>query len=106
LAEVNAFQALGGAYSATDFISSFVQPRYKAGYVQFHSDANVALPQGNITLRYRFQFTRAGDTFSVDYDSRQLLSVLLTIRNYPQTSVPTPQMITVKATAKARNVLR
>lgn len=93
-------------YTPTDFVSSIIQPRYKAGYVQFNSDPNVPLPSGNISIFYRFQFNRARDTLSLDYDSRQLMSVLLTIRNYPQSTVPNPQTVTLKGTATIRNVLR
>lgn len=94
------------SYTPSDFVSAIIQPRYKVGYVQFNSDPNVPLPQGNISISYRFQFNRAGDTVSADYDSRQLMSVLLTIRNYPQTTVPNPQTITLEGTATVRNVLR
>lgn len=93
-------------YTANDFVSAIIQPRYRAGYVQLNSDPNVPLPQGNIVVSYRFQMNRAGDTVSADYDSRQLMSVLLTIRNYPQTNDPNPQMITLEGSATIRNVLR
>lgn len=93
-------------YTSADFVSAFIQPRFKAGYVQFNSDPNVPLPQGNITVSYRFQMNGANDTLSVDYDSRQLMSILLTIKNYPQTSIPNPQSITLSATATTRNVVR
>jgi hypothetical protein len=48
----------------------------------------------------------ANDVLAADYDSRQLMSVLLTIRNYPQTSIPNPQTITLTASATTRNVVR
>lgn len=97
-------------YTPSDFVSAVIQPRYKAGYIQFNSDPNVPLPNtpasGNITISYRFQFTRVGDTFAVDYDTRELIDVLLTIRNYTQSNLPNPQTITLKATPKVRNVIR
>jgi hypothetical protein len=112
-------------YDPTNFCSAVIQPRYKRGYIRLNSDPNVALPLGEIQVDYRFQFngskvtyngiqTGAGnggvvssDAFAVDYDTRQLISVLLTIRNYPQTTnVPNPQTVTVKATATLRNVIR
>jgi hypothetical protein len=105
-AEVTAFESLGGAYSATNFLSAFIQPRYRAGYMQFYSDPNIPMPLGNIQVRYRFQFSRVGDTFAADYDTRQLISLKLTIRNYPQSSQPNPQGITVASSAAARNILR
>lgn len=94
------------SYTPTDFVSAVIQPRYKAGYLQFNSDPNVPLPAGNIYVSYRFQMSGAGDIVAVDYDSREVLSILLTIRNYPQTSLPDPQTITLKGAAKVRNFLR
>jgi len=127
-AEVNAFLALNGAYDPTNFISAVYQPRFKAGYIQFNSDPNVPLPGDDastgtvddaiIRVYYKFQFTQAvrrpgqtsgtgvGDTFAVEYDSRQLMSVLISIRNYPQSTVPTTQIVTLKAQAPIRNYLR
>ncbi len=97
-------------YTPSDFVSAVIQPRYKAGYIQFNSDPNVPLPNtlasGNITVSYRFQFTGVGDTFAVDYDTRELIDILLTIRNYTQSNLPNPQTITLKATPKVRNVIR
>ncbi len=104
--EVSTFEALGGAYSATNFLAAHIQPRYKSGYIQLYSDPNAPLPSGDYRVTYRFQFSRAGDTFAVDYDSRQLITVLLTIRNYAQSTLPTATGITVKGTATARNILR
>jgi prepilin-type N-terminal cleavage/methylation domain-containing protein len=109
------------AYNAADFTSAIFQPRFKVGYVQFNSDPNVPLPDGSVRVYYRFQFTggissgsAAGilaggarqDAVAVDYDTRQLMSVLLTIRNYPQSNIPNPQTVTLSATAKVRNYLR
>lgn len=106
------------AYNAQNFVSAVVQPQYKAGWVQFNSNPNQPLPAGRIRVYYRVQFTaaRSGgdtalpgarqDTFAVDYDSRELMNVLLTIRNYPQSSLPNPQNVTLKATARVRNYLR
>ncbi|HSH95699.1 MAG TPA: hypothetical protein VK968_16265, partial [Roseimicrobium sp.] len=101
-------------YDANDFMSAIIQPRYKKGYIQFNSDPNIALPAGPIKVAYRFQFNSAGktsgykqDVFAVDYDTRQLINVLLTIRNYPQaTNLPNPQTVTLKSTAAVRNYIR
>jgi prepilin-type N-terminal cleavage/methylation domain-containing protein len=111
------------AYTNNDFSSAVLQARFKAGYIQLNSDPNVPLPDGNIRIYYRFQFTGGRSTGSsvainapnngapqdavaVDYDTRQLMSVLLTIRNYPQSNIPNPQTVTLSATAKVRNYLR
>jgi prepilin-type N-terminal cleavage/methylation domain-containing protein len=117
-----------GTYSPTNIISAVLQPRFKAGYIQLNSDPEQPLPQGYYVsgtltpvpfkVDYRFQFTgvlpaanvAAGaaraDTFAVDYDSRQLMQVLLTIRSLPQSNLPNPQTVTLKATASLRNVAR
>lgn len=93
-------------YDPANFVSSFIQPRFKAGYVQFNSNPNVPLPLGNISISYRFQMNRPDDIFAADYDSRQLMSVLLTMRNFPQSNLPNPQTVTLSASATVRNVLR
>ncbi len=105
-------------YDPNNFVSVFIQAQFKAGYLEFDSDPTTALPLGQIKVSYRFQFTtartgseakKAGsktDVFAVDYDSRQLMSVLLTMRNYPQSDTPNPQTVTLKATATVRNYTR
>lgn len=96
------------AYDPTNFVSAVLQPRYKAGYVQLNSDPNLPLP-GNalVSVHYKMQFTRPGDTLTVDYDTRDLVTILLTIRNYPpSTSFPNPQTITLQGAAPVRNYLR
>jgi len=102
-------------YTPTDLTSAVFQPQYKAGYVEFNSDPNVPLPALNgstttppnqIQIYYRFQFSRPGDSMVVDYDSRQLMTVKLTIRDYPQSSEPNPQTVTLYSQAQVRNFLR
>jgi hypothetical protein len=93
-------------YTPTDFMSAVIQPRYKVGYVQLNSDPNVPLPAGSFHIFYRFQFTHPNDSFSVDYDSRQVMSILLTIRTYPQSNLPLPQNVTVSTSAEVRNFIR
>lgn len=105
-------------YDAQNLISAVFQPQFRVGYIQLNSDPNIAIPVGNFRINYRFQFTgtRTGsaaelpgaktDLFAVDYDSRELMSILLTIRNYPQSNAPNPQNVTLKATAKVRNYIR
>lgn len=93
-------------YDPTNLVFAVIQPRFKVGYIQLNSDPTVPLPAGNISVQYRFQFTKPGDSLTVDYDSRQVISLLLTIKNYAQTSDPNPQAITLKATATVRNFQR
>ncbi len=93
-------------YDPNDLVSAVIQPRYKAGYLQLNSDPNVPLPTGNIRVTYRFQFTAPGDSVTVDYDSRRIVEILLTMRNFPQTAEPNPQSVTLRATATVRNFLR
>jgi type II secretory pathway pseudopilin PulG len=109
-------------YDPNSLVLAIIQPRYKAGYIQLNSDATSPLPTGTFTVQYRVQFTKQTvqsditasgteltkqtDSLTVDYSSRQVMSVLFTVKNYPQTSDPNPQGITLKATANVRNFLR
>jgi hypothetical protein len=114
-------------YDPTNFVSAVLEPRYKVGYIQFDSDPAAPLPQGYyqatntlvpvpFKIDYRFQLNGtlpagsvaagagASDTFAVDYDTRQLMQVLLTLRTLPQSNMPNPQTVTLKATAQIKNV--
>ena len=93
-------------YNDQNPVSTAIQARFKAGYMQFCSDPNVPLPVGTITVRYRFQFNGPNDTFAVDLDTREVMQILLTIKNYPQSNAPNAQTITLKSTATLRNALR
>lgn len=105
-------------YDRTNFLSAIVQPRFKAGYIQLCSNPEVPIPAvmrfpgtstdvpGRIRVAYKFQFTTPDDVVRVEYDTRQLMQVVVTIRNYPQSNVPYPQTVTMKATANVRNFLR
>lgn len=116
LAEPN-YVALGYAlppavYTPTNFVSAIIQARYKTGYVQFNSDPALPLPTLNpvggspISISYRFQLNAPSDSVTVDYDTRSLMEILLTIRNHPQSSLSSTAMITVKGTAPVRNLVR
>ena len=100
-------------YDPMNFVSATIQARYKAGYIQLNSDPNLPLDttgQGAapvpFKVYYRFEFTSPTDSFAVDYDTRQVMSLLLTLHDYPQTSLPNPQTMTLKTTATVRNFLR
>ncbi|MBL8060281.1 MAG: prepilin-type N-terminal cleavage/methylation domain-containing protein [Chthonomonas sp.] len=95
----------GGNWS-NRFVSQILQPRYRAGYIEFNSMPGEPLPSGRISVFYRFQFTETKDVFELDYDSRQLMNIALTIRNFPQTSAPNQQNVTVRGQANVRNLLR
>lgn len=114
------------SYVRTNFVSAIVQPRFRAGYIQLCSNPEVPIPAtmqvrsqnpalpagtfvsvpGRIRVSYRFQFTGANDVLRVEYDTRQLMQVIATIRNYPQSSTPNPQTVTMKATANVKNFIR
>lgn len=112
-------------YNPNNLISAVIQPRFKVGYIKIYSGSDLPLVSGAFRVYYKFQFTstltgsardRIGgavrsdvaytDTIAVDYDTRQLLDVQLTIRNYPQSSAPNPQTVTLKSTATVRNFTR
>ncbi len=88
------------------FVSQILQPRYRPGYIEFNSMPGEPLPAGRISVFYRFQFTENKDVFELDYDSRQLMNIALTIRNFPQTTAPNQQNVTVRGQANVRNLLR
>ena len=107
----NAVMTSGGTfdpavYNPQNIVSTSIQSRFKAGYMQFCSDPNIPLPSGPITVKYRFQFNGPNDTFAVDYDTREEMQILLTIKNYPQSNTPNAQTVTLKSTATLRNALR
>lgn len=105
-------------YDRTSFVSAVIEPRYKAGYVQLCSNPEVPIPAvmrlqgtttdvpGRIRVAYKFQFTTPDDVVRTEYDTRQLMQVIMTIRNYPQADIPFPQTVTMKATANVRNFIR
>lgn len=105
-------------YDRTSLVSAVFQPRFKAGYVQLCSNPEVPIPAvmripgtlndvpGRIRVAYKFQFTAPDDVVRVEYDTRQLMQVIMTIRNYPQSDIPFPQTVTMKATANVRNFIR
>lgn len=100
-------------YNPENVVSAVIQPRYKAGYLQLCSDPNHPIPLSTetaqaapITVSYRFQFNGPNDTFAVDHDTREVMQILLTIKNYPQSNAPAAQTVTLKSTATLRNALR
>ena len=106
------------AYDRTSFVSAIIEPRFKAGYIQLCSNPEVPIPAvmrlagtltdvpGRIRVAYKFQFTTPDDVVRAEYDTRQLMQVIMTIRNYPQSDVPYAQTVTMKATANVRNFIR
>jgi prepilin-type N-terminal cleavage/methylation domain-containing protein len=96
----------GGVYDPTNITSAVIQPRFKAGYIQLNSDANAPIPAGEFQVFYKFQFTHPSDAFAVDYDSRPVMSINLTIRTFPQSSFPNAQSVSVKTSATVRNFIR
>ena len=105
-----AYPSLGGtpppAYDGTNILSAVIQPRFKAGYIQLNSDPNAPIPSGQFQVFYKFQFTHPNDAFAVDYDTRQVMSINLTIRTYPQSTFPNAQSVSIKTSATVRNFIR
>lgn len=93
-------------YNGADFLSAALQAKYRGGYVEFNSKFGEPIPAGNIYVTYRFQMTEPNDYLAVDYDSGELMEIALTIRNYPQTTIPNPQMTTVRGSSAVRNLIR
>ncbi len=95
-------------YDPTNIVSAVFQPQYMAGCIVLDSDPTQPIPNTvPFKVYYRFQFTQPSDTVSVNYQSRQIMHLLLTIQTYPQaTNEPNPQMVTLETTASVRNFLR
>ena len=95
-------------YDPTNPVSALLQAQFEPGYITLDSDPNTPLPNSvPFKVSYRFQFTGAKDAISVDYDTRQEMSLLVTIRNYPnQTLTPNPQTVTLQTTLAIRNFIR
>lgn len=95
-------------YDPTNFVSAVVEARYMPGYIELNSDPNVGLPATGVPFKisYRFDFTNPKDSYAVDYDTRQVISLLVTVRNYPQSNIPNPQIVTLKTTSTVRNFQR
>lgn len=101
-------------YDATNPLQAILQPQFRAGYVEFNSRFGEPLPDvdrsnnatGSVLVFYRFQFTEPNDVMGADYDSRQVMSINLTIRNFPQTTLPNTQSVTLKGSATVRNFIR
>ncbi|MBL1149749.1 MAG: type II secretion system protein [Armatimonadetes bacterium] len=84
-------------------VANYIQPRFKKGYVEFNSDPNVPLPDGNITISFDFQLNESGDSIAVDYDSLQQIRVELTILRYAGAAGAQPQSALVKDVVTVRN---
>jgi hypothetical protein len=93
-------------FNPNDFVSSVLQPQYRAGYIELNSRFGEPIPQGNIYVSYRFQFTEPNDRVVVDYNTGDTVEVVLTIKNFPQTNTPLGQSVTVKGSTKVRNFFR
>lgn len=93
-------------YTANDFASAIIQPRFRAGYLEFNSDPNQPLPQGLVSVYYKFQFTESADTIAVDYDTRKIIDISLTVRSYAPTTSAATQGISLKGSATVRNFFR
>jgi prepilin-type N-terminal cleavage/methylation domain-containing protein len=93
-------------YDPASLVSAILQPAFRPGYLEFNSRFGEPLPNGQIFVFYRFQFTEPNDVIAVDYDTRQTIDVNLSLRVFPQIAAPEPQRVTVKGTATVRNFLR
>jgi len=109
------------SYQTTSFLQAVLQPQFRAGYVELNSRYGEPIPYGYdadnsgtidpneqvpISVNYRFSFSEPSDTVAVDYDSRQLIKIVMTIRNYAQTTLPNPQTVTLEGSASVRNFFR
>lgn len=93
-------------YDGGNLVSAVLQTPFRKGYLEFNSRLAEPLPDGNIQVSYRFQMTEPNDVLAVDYDSAQSIDIVLTLRHFPQTTLPEPQTFTLKGSARVRNFAR
>lgn len=93
-------------YTAANAVSALLQPRYKAGYIEFQSDPSRPIPPGNISVDYRFQFNETSDIFAVDYETQQVMNVNITVLTFAGQASPEPQQVTLRGSGSVRNFLR
>lgn len=105
-AELNGFDP--NVYDPNSFVSAMMSWAWAPGVITLNSDPNQPIPNTvPFRISYRFEFTNQNDAVSVSYGTRQVLSLLITIRTYPQSSsTPNPQEVTLKSTAAVRNFIR
>ncbi len=88
-------------------VRTYIEPRYRKGYVEFNSDPALALsPNGNILVEFDFQLNESTDVMTVDYDSAQRIAVEMTLRRFPGSSGASAQAVTVKEVISVRNFIR
>jgi prepilin-type N-terminal cleavage/methylation domain-containing protein len=93
-------------YSATDFLSAVLQERYRAGYLELNSRAPEPLPNGNIYVTYRFQFTEPRDVVTVSYDSAKSVETVVSFVTYGPAGQVLPVVNTNARAAEVRNLIR
>lgn len=88
-------------------VRNYIQPRFKKGYIEFHSDPTLPLPEpGNIQITFDFQVNEPADAVVVDYDTNQQIRVEVTIRRFSGGTNPAPQTVTVTDVVAVRNFAR
>ncbi|GMV36376.1 MAG: hypothetical protein AMXMBFR61_08840 [Fimbriimonadales bacterium] len=88
-------------------VKAFILPRFEAGYIKFYSDPNYPMPAGsnNIRITYHFQLNRRGDVFTVDYATKEVVLVSLSIRRY-DAARGRPHMVSLTNRVSVRNFLK
>ncbi|MCH7944523.1 MAG: hypothetical protein IIC73_00695, partial [Armatimonadetes bacterium] len=104
-------------FDAGDFVSAVLQPQYRAGYLELNSrfgepipdrrtEDPIPIPTARIYVSYRFLLTETNDRVIVDYNTAELMEIVLTIKNFPQSALPLAQTVTVKGSTEVRNFFR
>jgi hypothetical protein len=87
-------------------VRTFIEPRFKKGYVEFISDPNLPLPTGVIQISFNFQVNLDSDAVVVDYDSNQQIRFDLTVRRFPGATRTPPLTVSVSDVIAVRNFAR
>lgn len=101
------YQTLGLPDPGTNSdVRTYIEPRFKKGYVEFNSDPNLPLPAGVIQVSFDFQVNLDSDAVVVDYDSNQQIRFDLTIRRFPGATRTPPLTVSVGDVIAVRNFAR
>ncbi|HWP30961.1 MAG TPA: prepilin-type N-terminal cleavage/methylation domain-containing protein [Fimbriimonadales bacterium] len=92
--------------STNSDVATYILPQYKKGYIEFNSDQNAPLPDGNIVISVDFQMNKPEDSITVDYSTAQQMVVELTVRRYPGGGYTDAQAVTVREVVAVRNFIR
>jgi prepilin-type N-terminal cleavage/methylation domain-containing protein len=86
-------------------VQMFILPRFEAGYIKFYSDPNYPMPDGLLVINYRFQLNQQHDVLTVDYSTKEVMTVSFGVKRY-DTGSGDSHLTTLTNRVHVRNFLR